>query len=58
MFALSGEKKPDNPTRKAIQALDGFEKTEYTSSFDDSDVERSPCAFESSAIFNEGGLGD
>lgn len=39
MFALSGEKKPDNPTRNAIQALDDFEKTEYTSSFDDSVVE-------------------
>lgn len=46
MFALSGEKKPDKPTRKAIQALDDFEKTEYTSSLDDSGVERSLSPFD------------
>lgn len=50
MFALSGEKKPDNPTRNAIQALDDLEKTEYTSSFDDSVVEGSLHAIESLVI--------
>ena len=51
MFALSGEKKPDRPTRKAIHILDDFEKTEYISSFDDSGMEGPLCSFGCLLIF-------
>lgn len=47
MFALSGEKNPDTPTRRVIQALDDFERTVYASSSGASGVGIPPSALES-----------